>query len=404
MTAASVFRRILQVSLVAFAVFIPFSIAGMNIAFGFGVLAWLGWWATRAGTRRLPQPRECPLLLASLLLAVSVIPSVLMSENSARAIKDATSYWQLLIVFWVSGTVVATGVRPHASWALAVTSSLACILVVVQGTGGVHLGALDIPSRYRPGGTLYNMTLAGIVYQLIVLNCALLFTRGMVARRRIALAVVVALQVAAIMITMTRGAWLALAAGLVALCVLLRNRTATWVVVALVATLAAFSVLGHQGRSIPELVRSGLDKDASTRVVLWDIAWDLFKRHPLTGVGMGDYTIEADRLLAGRPVTTTVDTHNVYLHILATRGLIGFLPFVWFWIVLARELLRRQRDFGRGTPDHQYAVGMMAATVAVWVGALTELNVDDSEVFMTFMFLVGLALAPMVASARRTRS
>jgi len=38
-------------------------------------------------------------------------------------------------------------------------------------------------------------------------------------------------------------------------------------------------------------------------------------------------------------------------------------------------------------------VGAIAATVAVLLGALTELNIDDSEVFMTFMFATGLVLS-----------
>ncbi len=393
-TAASVFRRVLFASFIAFAAFIPFSIAGMNIAFGFGVLSWIGWWTTRERTPRVEPRRFDPLVLASILLALSLIPSVLMSENSARAIKDASSCWQLLILFWAAYNVIEVRAQQPAFWTLLATSCLACLLVVVQGTGGFQLGNFEIPSRYRPGGTLYNMTFAGIVYQLIVLNCAMIFAREMSPRRRVVLAAVVALQTTAIMVTMTRGAWLALIAGIVVLCLMLKNRVAIAAAAALVLGIAALSLFGHQGRSIPELARSGLDKDASTRLVLWDIAWDLFKQHPLAGVGMGDYTIEADKLLAGRRVTTTVDTHNVYLQVLATRGLIGFVPFVAFWVVFLRQLRRIRRASERGSLAHQFAVGAIAATVALLVGALTELNIDDSEVFMAFLFIAGLALAP----------
>jgi O-antigen ligase len=399
MTVAALPRGVLVVSFVAFATFAPFSIAGMNIAFGFGALAWLASLATR-DPARAPLHKD-RLLWASLLLFVSALPSVWMSENSARAIKDVSSYWQLLIVFWVGCNVLAVRMRDASFWTLVVSSTVACFMVLVQGSSGLDLGFLDIPKRYRPGGTLYTMTFAGIIYQLIVLNCALLFTSAMRARHRIVLAAVVAIQIAAIMFTMTRGAWLALAAGLVALCVLLKNRVVSWIAAALVLALVVFAVGAHKGRSIPELVRSGLDIDASTRIVLWDIAWDLFKQHPFTGVGMGDYTIEADKLLAGRRVTTTVDTHNVYLHILATRGIVGFVPFVLFWTVLLRRLLRMRRRTDKGSLDHQYAVGAIAATIAVLVGALTELNIDDSEVFMVFMFVMGLALSPSFAAENR---
>jgi hypothetical protein len=73
--------------------------------------------------------------------------------------------------------------------------------------------------------------------------------------------------------------------------------------------------------------------------------------------------------------------------------------------VWVRELFRLRRRFDPGSLDHQYTVGAIAATVAVLLGALTELNVDDSEVFMTFMFTTGLALSARTyqspAAARR---
>lgn len=402
----SVLRRVLQVSFFAFALFVPFSIAGMNIACAFGALAWVLFALLRRPAPGVASLRTDPLALASVLLVVSALPSVAISQDAARAVKDWSSYWQLLIVFWVAYNVRAVHMREAAFWTLAASSSVACLVALVQRAGGMDLGFIHIPAEFRVGGTLYTMTFAGILYQLIVLNCALLLARGIATRARIFLATAVGLQFVAIMLTMTRGAWMALIGGLVALCVLVRNRVVTWTATALVAAVVLFSLFNfhQQGRSIPELVRTGLDKDASTRVVLWDIAWDLFVAHPLLGVGMGDYTIEADRLLAGRKVTTTVDTHNVYLHILATRGLVGFVPFVFFWFVWLRELLRWRRRFEPGSLDHQYAVGAIAATVAVLLGALTELNIDDSEVFMTFMFTTGLALsARTVQSPAATR-
>lgn len=397
MTVASVLRRVLQVSFFSFALFVPFSIAGMNIACAFGALAWalsavLG--RPSPGAARLSLGSD-PLVLASLLLVISALPSVAISQDSARAVKDWSSYWQLLIVFWVACNVRAVRMREAAFWTLAASSAVACVVALVQRAGGLDLGFIHIPARFRVGGTLYTMTFAGILYQLIVLNCAVLMAKGIAARARVFLAATVVLQFVAIMLTMTRGAWVALIGGLVALCVLVRNRVVTWSALGLVAALVLFSLLNvrQQGRSVPELLHSGLDKDASTRVVLWDIAWDLFTAHPLLGVGMGDYTIEADKILAGRKVTTTVDTHNVYLHILATRGLVGFVPFVFFWWVFLRELGRVRRRFEPGSLDHHYAVGAVAATVAVLLGALTELNIDDSEVFMTYMFTMGLVLS-----------
>jgi O-antigen ligase len=92
-----------------------------------------------------------------------------------------------------------------------------------------------------------------------------------------------------------------------------------------------------------------------------------------------------------RTVTTTTDTHNVYLQLLATRGIVGFLPFVFFWWVILRSLFRLRGQVPKGSLEWHYAVGAIGATVAILFGALTENNVDDEEVFIAFMFILGLA-------------
>ncbi len=400
MTIASATRRVLQFSFFAFAAFMPFSIAGMNIAFGFGALAWvvssiLARTRANAGVAST-SPHRDPLVLASIALVLSALPSVLISENLDRAVHDWTSYWELFIVFWVACNVRVLGVRDKVYGTLVVSATLSSLVGMVQRAGGVDLGPIHIGHEYRVGSTLYTMTFAGIMYQVVVLGSAVVLTRGLGVRRRLSLVSALLLQCVAIVLTMTRGAWVALAGGLATVVVMTRRRVMTWSVVGLLAVLVGFAFVNfkQEGRSIPQLLHSGLDKDASTRVVLWDIAWHLFKEHPLLGVGMGDYSIEADKLLAGRKVTTTVDTHNVFLHVLATRGLVGFVPFALFWFVLLRELVRLLRRSQRGALDYQYVVGAIAATVAVLLGALTELNIDDGEVFMAFMFMLGLALSP----------
>ncbi|HET6350144.1 MAG TPA: O-antigen ligase family protein, partial [Candidatus Krumholzibacteria bacterium] len=177
-----------------------------------------------------------------------------------------------------------------------------------------------------------------------------------------------------------------------------RGRRMAWIGIALVVSLVGVAFVNfhvQKGRSIPELLHGGLDRDAGTRVVLWDIAWHLFKEHPVLGIGMGDFTIDANAMLAGRQVTTTVDTHNVYLQVLATRGILGFVPFVYYWVVLFMWLFRLRRRMGKGSRGYHVATGAIATAVAVLVGGLTELNIDDAEVWFAFMFVTGLAFSYM---------
>jgi O-antigen ligase len=334
------------------------------------------------------------LALASIGLALSALPSVLMSENSARALNDWRSYWELAIVFLVGAHIARVRVRETAFATMAVALTGACLVAFVQRAGGLHFGPIHIGPEHRVGGTMFTMTFAGILCQLVVFTAAAALSPRF-ARHRGRLALVAGFGFVALLMTMTRGAWIAVFAGAIVLCLLVRRRAAVLGTAAAlaVALVFSFAFARDQGRSIAvtELVTAPADRNVATRLVLWEISWGLFLDHPALGVGMGDYTTEAEKRLAGRSVRTTVDTHNVYLHLLATRGLVGFIPFLIYFVVLLRSLARVHARAAPASAERGYAVGAIAAVVAVLVGALTENNVDDSEVFMTLMFLTGVA-------------
>lgn len=404
-------RRLFQFALVSLAFFIPFSIAGENAAIGFGILAWILYGASRhdrlyqrIGRAGDIDSRSDPFLAAALFLALSALPSVFMSEDLARALFDWRSYWLLFVHFLVAAHVARVQVRAVAFWTLFTTSCAACLVAFVQRAGGIDAGFVHIGGEHRVGGTLYTMTFAGILYQLVVFNFAIVLNTTLRSRTRIIIACGVAVQFVALLLTMTRGAWVAVVAGLAVACLLVRNRLVAVLSAILLVALVAFTIVysSDQNRTISlgELLSSHADRNVSTRLVLWDIAWDMFREHPITGVGMGDYESEADSMLEGRSVRTTVDSHNVFLQILATRGLIGFIPFVIFWVVLLRELSRAMRRYPRGSIEWTYAVGAIAVTVAVLFGGLTELNIDDEEVFIAFLFLTGFARSVMYTPTR----
>jgi len=394
-------HRLFQLAFAALALFIPFSIAGANIAIGFGLLAWLlsaifvrSSEISSGGGRSVLRD---PLLPASLLLVVAALPSVLMSEDFSRAIKDWRSYWLLLIYFLVAANLAKHRMRETAYWILFASTTLSCLVAFSQRAGGIDWWFIHIGSKHRIEGTLYTMTFAGILYQVILLNFAVaLRKRAFVDWRTAVLWGGLAVQFVAIIFTVTRGAWVALFAGLAAVCIMVRNKTVLALSVAAVAAIMifAFVTVEDTGRNIsPTKLFKEIDIHAGTRLVLWDVAWELFKKHPLLGVGMGDYSTEADKLIGERFVTTTTDSHNVYLQVLATRGLVGFVPFVLFWVVVLRSLFRLKSRSARGSASWHYAVGAIGVTVAMLFGALTENNMDDEEVFIAYMFILGLVFS-----------
>ena len=390
-----------RAAFVLFALFAPFSIAGMNFALGLAALAWVLYIIDRRGARVRPDG----LALASIALALCALPSVLLSENLPRALNDWRSYWELAICFLVGAHIARVRARSVSFWTMSAAAAGACLVAFVQRAGGIDAGPIHIGAAHRVGGTMFTMTFAGILYQLILFTAAAALAPKM-ARQRRWLALVVAMEFVALLFTMTRGAWVALFAGAAMLCLVMRRRVllAGSALALVVALVFSFAFARDQGRTIAvtELATRPADRNVATRLVLWQISWELFRAHPLFGVGMGDYTIEADKHLRQRQVRTTVDTHNVYLHLLATRGLVGFIPFVVYLVVLLRSLARVYARAGPGSIDRYYAAGAIAVVVAIMAGALTENNIDDSEVNMVMMFLVGIARSPLARESPRS--
>jgi O-antigen ligase len=321
-----------------------------------------------------------------------------MSEDIRRALRDWKSYWLILVYVYIAYNLVSPRLRRTVFWTLFASMTASCIVALTQYRGGVNLLFFRIESDdYRPGGTLYAMTFAGILYQLTTVNFAIALKDRALNKTKLIIAGGVVVQIVALLINLTRGAWLALAGGVLAVPLVLRRRLVFFVGVALVAVvcIGAFQndTLRARAVTIVRSLRAPTDANVATRLVLWEVSWEMFKQHPWLGVGSGDFSIEAEKLLRERKVLTTVDAHNIYLQRLTTRGLVGFIPFIIFWVALFHMLASarmRLADASNRFGFH-FVAGVTGAAVAVLIGALSENNIDDAEVFTAFMMLMGMA-------------
>lgn len=89
-----------------------------------------------------------------------------------------------------------------------------------------------------------------------------------------------------------------------------------------------------------------IEKNLDTRLVSWRGAYEIFKTHPIGGVGVG---MEKDYLnkyyqdkVPNAEQYRDYNAHNYVLHILMTFGLGGTIPLIIFWLWLIREGLKSQ--------------------------------------------------------------
>ena len=76
-----------------------------------------------------------------------------------------------------------------------------------------------------------------------------------------------------------------------------------------------------------------IETSMGSRLTMWQRSIQLWKRHPVVGIGIGDYSLEMNTLLEKYPKEKAIvgrygHAHSTYVHILATQGIIGFVLHV----------------------------------------------------------------------------
>jgi O-antigen ligase len=215
------------------------------------------------------------------------------------------------------------------------------------------------------------------------------------------------LAVAGIILSFSRGGFLALA---MTLTVLLARWIRTRGPVALLsaATLVVVGVLvgillapAGYGDRLYSLVDWNRDRVGSiqTRWQQIPVASAFILENPLTGAGLGmDSSVYADEGLGFGWVT-----HSIFLEVGVDLGLPGLLIFVLLFVQILRGLRRTRRCLGPGPQAREVVAIATGLELAVW-GYLVGASFLPVSYGFTFYYLAGLAAAIRVIGARLTVS
>lgn len=183
--------------------------------------------------------------------------------------------------------------------------------------------------------------------------------------------------------SMSKGAWIA---SVVAIGIFLADSYRKWFLPFVIAVAVGVFGVAHLndavGYKILQLAGLRVDSSANTRIDLWRAYGEMFKDHPITGVGL----LEGDKLLGDYFFRLNIDqpfhshAHNVYLQWLAGAGLPGFLLYMYVaWFFLSGSWRLRKRD--------GWGYGLFLAQIFCHLGALTEANFFDGEVNHALIFI-----------------
>jgi putative inorganic carbon (HCO3(-)) transporter len=344
------------------------------------VVLYTTWTAELLASRdSAPAPRlrtaAVPLVFVLLLVAsVSVAP-----DRTAAGFQIATYAQALLLFVYVASTVRTRKDVSFVVGALLVGLCLESLVTMamfatngrfqIPGTATESIPAVTGDS-VRVGGTIGSPNMAGSYFAFMsALSAAVFLSRVPAPLKGLALAGC-GLGLVALVLTLSRGAWIACLVSIAVLVYGSGGRRLSPPAVAAVALVLVVAIVPLGGVISSRLVSSDQGA-AESRVPLIRMAGRMIEDHPLLGVGANNFTIELPKYAGGEFSTAWLaPVHNKNLLIWSEAGpaaLIAFLVFVGMTIIRGLRL-REASDplFG--------AVGLgLAAAVA---GNAVHMNFD----------------------------
>ncbi|HEY5528757.1 MAG TPA: O-antigen ligase family protein [Thermoleophilia bacterium] len=206
------------------------------------------------------------------------------------------------------------------------------------------------------------------------------------AVQRIVMAVVCVLLLAGVAVTFSRGAWIGLGVGVLALLIMAYRRyLAPLFIAAFVAWFAAPAKFTHRltfafsGAYITKSTEAG-------RLFVWKLALQHIAEHPWFGVGLGTFGGTSAVMYGfGR---LWVD--NFYLQLAAEGGLILLVLFLWILLRAAKGLVKSHKNT-RDPYTRALTAGVFGGFMAVAAANATASVWETLIVGVGFWFLTGLA-------------
>lgn len=281
------------------------------------------------------------------------------------------------------------------TWTIALAGCVPAYYTVMNSIDGIDLlegyRARWIGSFYDPN----RLAMAVVISAMLLLT---LWNRVQGVLSRVAISLMIGLQLWAVLVTYSRGAFLGLATGLLVFIVAGRGNRARSIAVVGAVVLSLLALAPARFWSRTETI-GAYQEDASAqgRIDAWRTAGNILVRRPMTGVGAAAFTSAWASYAPDDAGRHPYVAHNLFLEVAAELGiptLLGFLAF------LAACIGSAWRATARDSPVRVEARGIVAAIAGYLV---CQMFAGFTLSFFLFL-LLGLATAAERAVMERERA
>lgn len=190
----------------------------------------------------------------------------------------------------------------------------------------------------------------------------------------------------------TRGAWLAvgIVCGLLLIYYMLKSKR-NMVIGALFIILISVLLVNntkfmHRLDTIDDFNKY---QSNTERILIWKSAWNMFKDHPILGVGLGQYTVNYQQkyILPQAKEPNLGHAHNNFMQMLAENGIVGFAGFI---VMFGYIILKNSIEWIK--TKNVYALMIIVSTVCLILQGFTEYNVGNSAIIKMYWLILGLVV------------
>ncbi len=320
-------------------------------------LAWAGFLFLKGKRQRFPD-----FFFALLAFAALSFLSALFSLDSKVSLRDTKE----LFLYLIPGVVLLCS-KNAIKRGLVLGAGLAAFLGLIRD--------IFVRQDRLTGFVGHYMTEGGLMMMALLLVVALMLFEGL--RWEYAFSVVAVLL--ALLLTLTRSAWVGALVGLV---FLLYRKKKALAGLLIPAVLAGLMLAPSRIRDRALSIFSLSNPTNVERLNMWKVGLRMARLRPIFGIGQN----MASRLYPqykknNLPPPEIPHLHNTYLQLAVERGFLGLLAFLVFVFLVIKQLWNRK------DPE---ALGALAVMLGFLASGFFEYNFGDSEVKIALLIIISL--------------
>ncbi|MBO1072681.1 MAG: putative bicarbonate transporter, IctB family [Dolichospermum sp. DEX189] len=356
-------------------------------------------------------PTATPIHLLVLLYWSIAAISTALSPVKKAALGDLQTLTLYLLLFVLCARVLR--VARFRSWLITLYLHIS-LIVSVYGLRQWFFGAKALATWVDPESSLAKTTrvysylgnpnlLAGYLLPAVILSLVAIVAWPGWIRKSLALTMFV-VNATVLILTFSRGGWIALLVGLLTIAVLLfywwsieiPKFWRTWSLPILLGTVVGLLIIGlifvepFRVR-IVSIFADRKDSSNNFRKNVWESVFQMIRDRPIIGIGPGHNSFNKIYPLYQRPRFTALSAYSVFLETIVETGFLGFTCFLWLIVVTFNTgflQLRRLRE--TKNIEGLWLIGAIASMLGILAQGLFDTVFYRPEVNTLWWFMVAL--------------